>query len=164
MQFSLKVPGRKMKMIQLHHSGPFIPCTISLAAIATPKASSSPTDWSDVTQLMNDVDVISNGLQPVLDLGGKLQNFLCKAQQQMSMPEDLHNQLIKLSDIMQFLHDLSQLLQMFPIFKPFLTPLTASLSDEIQAIAKLDTGMSQLVQATSGLSVSIKVGALICHL
>ena len=53
---------------------------------------------------------------------------------------------------------------MFPIFKPFLTPLTASLSDEIQAIAKLDTGMSQLVQATSDLSVSIKVGALVCHL
>ena len=162
MQLSLKVPGRKMKMIPLHRSGSFKPCTVSFVAIAVPKASSSPTDWSDVIQLMNDVDAISNGLQPVLNLGGKLQQFLCKAQQQMGMPEDLHNQLIKLSDVMQFLHDLSQFLQMFPIFKPFLTPLTASLSDEIQAIGKLDTGMSQLVQATSDLSVSIKVHRCIC--
>ena len=155
MQIFLKVP---VKMIQFHHSGSFIPCTVSFTANAVTKVSSSPTDWSDVTQFINDVDAISNGLQQVLKFGGKLQNFLCKAQQQMSMPEDLHNQLIKLSGIMQFLHDLSQLLQMFPIFKPFLTPLTVSLSDEIQAIAKLDTGMSQLVKVTSGLSVSIKVG------
>ena len=162
MQLSLKVPGCKMKMIPLHRSGSFKPCTVLFVAIAAPKVSSSPTDWSDVTQLMNDVDAISNGLQPVLNLGGKLQQFLCKAQQQMGIPEDLQNQLSNLAVIVQCLHDLSQFLQMFPIFKPFLTPLTASLSDEIQAIAKLDTGMSQLVQATYDLSVSIKVGVPIC--
>ena len=126
-------------------------------AIAVLKVSSSPTDWSDVIQLVNDVDTISNGLQPVLNLGGELQKFLCKAQQQMSIPEDLHNQLSKLSDIMKFLHGLSLLLQMFPIFQPFLVSLTASLSDEIQTIAELDNDMSHLVQTTSDLSVSIKV-------
>ena len=156
-QLSWKVSMRKVKMIELPHSRSFKPCTVSFVAITVPKVSSSPTDWSDVTQFMKDVDAISTGLQPVMNLGGEMQKFLCKAQQQMSMPKDLHNQLIKLSDIMQFLYDLSKILQMFPIFKPILTPLIANLSEEKQAISNLNTEMSRLVQSTSDLSVSIKV-------
>ena len=140
-----------------HHSGSFKPYMVSFAAIAIQNTSSSPTDWPYVTQFMNDVDAIISGLQPVLNLGGELQKFLSKVQQQMGIPKELHNQLIKLSDLAQFLYDLSQFLQMFPIFKPFLPPLTASLSGEKQAIANLDTDMSQLVQSTVDLSVAIKV-------
>ena len=103
MQFSLKVPVSKMKKNQLHQSGSFVPCSVSLVAIAAPRASSSPTDWSDVIQLMNDAGAIINGLQPVLNLGGELQKFLCIAQQQMSMPKDLQNQLCNLAVIVQSL-------------------------------------------------------------
>ena len=146
------------RKIVIRHS--FKPCLISFAYTAMPNMhSSSPTDWSDVTQFINDVDTISSDLQPVLKLGGELQSFLAEAQQQMGIPSQLHDRLIKLSDLTQFLYDFSQFLQLFPIFKSFLPPLTASLAGEKQTIANLDTNMSQLVQSTSQLSTSIKVCA-----
>lgn len=132
-------------------------CKISFADIAMPKIPSSPTDWSDVTQFIQDVDSITHDLKPVLKLGEQLQNFLSEAEKQMGIPSQLHDQLTKLSNITQFLYGFSVFLQLFPIFKPFLPPLTAKLEEEKEALLSIDTGMNQLVQSTSVLATSIKV-------
>ncbi len=130
---------------------------VSFPAIASPQPTGSPTDWSDTAQFAKDVDSITTSLAPVLTLGGELQKFLAKAQQQTEIPSELHTRLAQLSELTTFLHDLSQFLQQFPIFKPFLPPLTSSLANELQAITGLDTDMSQLVQSTASLSSSLQV-------
>lgn len=114
-------------------------------------------DWPDVTQFINDVNGITVHFKPVVTLGGKLQAFFAKVQQQMEIPSELHTRLTQLSELATFLHDLSQFLQQFPIFKLFLPSLTASLANEQQAITGLDTDVGQLVQSAASLSASIQV-------
>lgn len=113
--------------------------------------------WPDVTEFINDVNSTTVRFKPVVTLGGKLQAFLAKVQQQMEIPSELHTRLTQLSELATFLHDLSQFLQQFPIFKLFLPPLTASLANERQAITGLDTDVGQLVQSAASLSASIQV-------
>ena len=130
---------------------------ITFAAVAAPNPPSSPTDWSDVDQLIKDIDAISVGLQPVLTLGGQLQQFLAKVKEQMGIPAELHAKLSQLINGAKFLHDLLQFLQTFPDLSIFLPALTSSLADELKAAGELDTAMNQLVQSATALSNSVQV-------
>ena len=130
---------------------------IAFAVVSAPNLPSSPTNWSDVDQLIKDIDAISVGLQPVLSLGGQLQQFLTKVKEQMGIPAELHSKLSQLTDVAKFLHDLLQFLQAFPVLNTFLPALTDSLADELKAAGDLDTEMNQLLQSVTALSNSVQV-------
>lgn len=134
------------------------PTSISpLPAIAAPQPVSSPTDWYDVDTFTTDIDNISVTLKPILAVGEELKKFLDRAHKQIGIPAELHDRLMHFSDLVNFLHDLSQFLQQFPLFSAFLPPLTTSLGEELQAITYLDSNMSQFVESVSSLSDSLKV-------
>jgi len=60
---------------------------IVFAEVAAPNLPYSPTDWSDVDQLIKDISV------PVFNFGGQLQQFLTKVKEQMEIPAELHAKL-----------------------------------------------------------------------
>lgn len=128
-----------------------------LPAVAAPKRVSSPKDWSDVDRFTTDIDSICGTLKPILDVGQELEKFLRKAHEQMGKPAELHARLTQLSDLVNFLHDVSQFLQQFPLFNAFLPALTTSLGEEQKAFTGLDSDMSQFVKSVSSLSDSLKV-------
>lgn len=130
---------------------------VTFAAIANPLPPPVPDDWSDVDQLINDIDAISAGFQPVLTLGGQMQQFLNKVQEQMGIPAELDAKLSQLVDIAKFLYDLFHFLQQFPVLNTVLSPLTDSLADELKLIGELGTSITQLGQSTIALSTALQV-------
>ena len=151
------------QIMAMHVHNPVLTLGGKLQVYRSTVALRAQDGWSDVTQFTNAVDSISTSLKPVLTLGGELQAFLSTVQKQMGMPAELHTRLTQLSELTTFLHDLSQFLQQFPIFKPFLPALTASLAKEQQAITYLDTDVGQLVQSAASLSTSLQVNTLMFY-
>lgn len=130
---------------------------IALPAVSAAAVSSSPTDWSDVTQFVNDINAVSESLKPVLTLGTQLQQYIGRAKAQLSLPAELHTKLSAFQVETQFLYDFVDFLQIFPIFKMFLPSLADALKDELTSIKGLDDDMSKFVDGTSSLSTALQV-------
>lgn len=147
---------KQRKLVQLKPKpGPIV--LVALSPVSAAAVPASLTDWSDVTQFLEDIDTICRGLKPVLTLGTQLQQYTGKAKVQLAIPAMLHTKLSAFQTETKFLYDFVDFLQIFPIFKLFLPSLAGALKDELGSIEGLDKDMSQFVDGASSLSAALQV-------
>ena len=125
--------------------------------VSQPKSVKSPTDFSDLDTFINDINTIVKSFKPLVTLGKNLIDHTKRTENQLVIPSQLHGNLIPFQTEVKFLHDTSNFLQRFPVFKVILPPLTGALSNELKDIELLDTDMTKLVASTKALSASLQV-------
>ena len=128
-----------------------------LPTLSRSKIVKTPTDFSDLDVFVKDINTTVENFKPVLTLGTNLEDYIKRTKNQLVIPSQLHGNLTPFKTEIEFLHDASSFLQLFPVFKVILPPLTGALGNELQSIGSLDTDMTNLVTSTTSLSTSLQV-------